>query len=77
VHLHQHKPDWRLVDQRRMVPVPGHLVAPVLFLLFRGCDGGVTADVVRIRELRSGVMHASVPIGLPLPVLRKLNWESS
>ena len=77
MHLRQHKPDLHLVDQRTMVPVQGHFVAPVPFLLLRGCDGGVIVDVVRIRELRSGLTHACVPIGLPLPVLYKLGWRSS
>lgn len=57
MHLCQHKPDVHLVDLQTMVPVKDHFVAPMPLLLFWGCEGGVMVGVVRIRELRSGVMQ--------------------
>lgn len=56
MHLCQHKLDVHLLDLRTMVPVQDHLVAPVP-LLFWECEGGMMVGVVRIRELRSGVMQ--------------------
>lgn len=57
-----------------MVPVQHHLVAPVPFLLVGGCDGAVTVDVVRIRDLRSGVTCSCAH--LP-PASSLVYWRSS
>lgn len=54
-------------DQGMMPSVQDHFVAPAPLLLLQGHDGGVIVDVIRIREFKSGVMHARVPISLLLP----------